>query len=441
MSKAAQLERQMPASKDAEVATLGAILLDPTGSVYNQAVSGLVPDDFALDSHRKIFMRMVETFEAGEPIDLVTLTDRLSKHRELESVGGVPYVSGLTDGIPRIKNISQYIRMLKDSSSLRKIIHMANGAAEAAYEQSAPASHVLGTLQEQILSILGDEHKGTTSRISDFSDDTWKRLLERRDSPNRLIGFTTGIDAIDYRTKGIRRKEFWTIGGRTGDGKTALALQIAAANASEGIPVAYFSIEMDKDALLERLWSSWARVDYDHVIDPKRLSEVESVALAHGKDEVHSWPLFIEDSDSYTIQEIEARSRLLVRQQKVGMVIVDYLQIVDATGKDERHQLTKISKAMRRLAKSENIAVIGLSQMPRPKDQNMNKRPTKYDLKESGSLENDSNAVIVIFRPVDEYNQYTGQDELIVAKKRSGRTGIEPTVFIGKYQRFEAREL
>jgi len=441
MSKAVQIEREMPANRDAEVATLGAILLDPSGNAYNQAVAGLLPEDFALDSHRRIFARMIETFEAGEPIDLVTLTDRLVKHRELESVGGVAYVSNLTDGLPRIKNISQYVRMLKDKSSLRKIIDISNGASEAAYEQALPASHVLGTLQEQLLSLLGNEHKGSATKVAEFSEETWKRLLERRDSPNRLVGFSTGINVLDYKTTGIRRGEFWTIGGRTGDGKTALALQIAAANASEGQPVAYFSIEMDRHSLLERLWTSAGNIDYKKVRNPKLFNPSESVALANAKDEVDRWPLYIEDSESYTFQEIEARSRLLVRQHKVGLVIVDYLQIVDATGRDERQQMTKVSKAMRRLAKSENIAVVGLSQMPRPKDQNMNKRPTKFDLKESGSLENDSHTVLMIFRPVDQLNQYTGEDEIVIGKQRSGETGPEPMYYHGRFMRFEARAL
>lgn len=435
------LDRSMPANTDAEVAVLGAILLDPSGYAYNQATSGLKPEDFFLDSHRRIFLRMIEVFESGSPIDIVTLTEKLADHKEIEAVGGVVYVSNLTDGLPRIKNIEQYVKILRNKSQLRQAINVAYGGIEAAYDQDTPASHVIGTMQEQLLTLLGDTGKGGAVRVSDFSEETWQRLVERRNAENRLIGFSTGIDSLDYRTTGIRRGEFWTIGGRTGDGKTALALQMAAANAAEGIPVGYFSIEMDRDSLLERIWSSVGSVNYAHVTDPKRLNLVESTSLASAKDTVATWPLFIEDADAYTVSEIEARARLLIRQQNVGLIFVDYMQIVDAPGRDERQQMTKVSKAMRRLAKGEKVGVVGLSQMPRPKDQNMNKRPTKFDLKESGSLENDSNAVILIFRPVDEYDQYTGNDELIVGKKRSGPTGIEPAVFLGNYMRFESRAL
>src|SRR6185437_10992038 len=227
MTKAAQLERDMPASRDAEVATLGAILLDPSGEAYHQAASRLLPEDFCLSSHQRIFQRMIETFEAGAPIDLVTLTETLAKHRDLESVGGVVYVSNLTDGLPRIKNISQYVKMLKEKSALRRIVNISNGAAEAAYEQLTPASHVIGAMQEQMLSLLGDESKQSARRISEFSEGTWQRLIERRDRKGKLIGLPTGLDALDRRTGGFRPRQFWTVGGRTGDGKTALALQMA----------------------------------------------------------------------------------------------------------------------------------------------------------------------------------------------------------------------
>lgn len=436
-----QAERELPMSVDAERAILGAVLLDTTGNAYNQAVSQILPGDFGMDSHRRIFACMVEVFESGSPIDFVTLSEKLGQHRELEQVGGVIYVTNLTEGLPRVKNISNYVRIVKDKAVLRQIIHMSNGAAAAAYEQDSPPSQVLGTLQEQLLTLLGDSHKGSAVKVSEFSEETWAQLIARRQSENRLVGFSTGIDALDYRTTGIRRGEFWTIGGRTGDGKTALSLQIASANAREGIPVAFFSIEMDRHSLLERVWSSVANVDYRKIKNPKMLSEMEAATLANAREEVDSWPLFIEDAGAYTAAEIEARGRLLIRQQKVELLIVDYLQIVDATGRDERQQMTRVSKAMRRLAKSENVGVVGLSQMPRPKDQNMNKRPTKFDLKESGSLENDSHTVLLIFRPVDEVNQYTGEDEIVIGKQRSGETGIEPMVYMGKYMRFEPRAL
>lgn len=441
MNQVKQIEQAMPMSVDAERAILGAVLLDQTGNAYNQAVSQILPGDFGMDSHRRIFARMVEVFESGSPIDFVTLTERLGQQKEIEAVGGVAYVTSLTDGLPRVKNISNYVRIVKDKSALRQIIHMANGASAAAYEQDSPVSHVLGTLQEQLLVLLGDSHKGSAVKISEFSEETWAQLVERRNSENILVGFSTGIDALDYRTTGIRRGEFWTIGGRTGDGKTALSLQIAAANASAGIPVAFFSIEMDRHSLLERIWSSVANVNYRKLKSPKLLKEVEAVTLANVKEEVDRWPLFIEDAGAYTAAEIEARSRLLIRQHGVGLIIVDYLQIVDSPGRDERQQITKVSKTMRRLAKSENVGVVGLSQMPRPKNQDMNKRPTKFDLKESGSLENDSHTVLLIFRPVDDLDQYTGEDEIVIGKQRSGETGIEPMFYMGKYMRFEPRTI
>lgn len=431
-------ERLMPGSPEAERAILGAILLD--NSAYDQAAHLLEPGDFFLDSHRRIFLRMMElASDATRAIDFVTLTERLGQNKEVEAVGGVTYVTSLTDGLPRVKNIGQYVRIVKDKATLRKLIHVSNGAVSAAFDNELSANSILGTLHDQVLTLQGNSRKGDAAKVSEFSDETWKQLLARRDAEHRLVGMSTGLDSLDYRTTGIRRGEFWTIGGRTGDGKTALALQMAAANASQGIPVAYFSIEMDRHSLLERLWSGAGQIDYKKIRDPKLLTEVEAFNLGNIKDEVDRWPLYIEDSEAYTIAEIEARSRLLIRQKSVAKVVVDYIQIVDAPGREEKHRVTKVSKSLRQLAKGENVGVVGVSQMSRPKDHNLNRRPTKFDMKESGSLENDSHTVLLIYRPVDDEDDYNGKDELIVAKQRGGDTGYENVLFRGKFMRFESR--
>jgi replicative DNA helicase len=431
-------ERTLPGSVDAERAILGAILLE--NLCYDQAASQLEPQDFTLDSHRRLWVRMIELAETGKPIDFVTLTEQLGLHKEIESVGGVAYVTNLTDGLPRVKNIGQYVRIVKEKATLRQIIHLAEGAKESAYEQDSPASQIMGTLQENILTLLGNDRKGAAAKVAEFSQETWDKLIERRESPNRLVGLSTGLDRLDERTTGIRAGEFWTIGGRTGDGKTSLALQIAAANASQGIPVGFFSLEMDRDSLLERLWSGHGEIRFRFIRNPKMLSHEDGARLARAREEVDAWPLFIEDNPAYTISEIEARSRLMIRQRGIKLVLVDYLQIVDAPGKEERLRLTRVSKGLRMLAKSEDIAVVGLSQMPRPLHQNLNKRPTKFDLKESGSLENDSHTVLLIYRPVDGQDQYTREDEIIIGKQRSGETGIENVIYRGKHMRFYPRE-
>lgn len=434
-----QIYESMPASISAEQSVLGAILLDKTGFAYNQAVSGLEPSDFSLDSHRRIFSSMIEVFESGSPIDFITLTEQISKNKEIEAVGGVVYVTNLTEGLPRVKNVSQYVKIVKEKAALRHLINIANGTSRAAYEQDSPSSQIIGTLTEQMLSLLGDTANNSGVRVSDFSEETWQRILDRRNSTKELIGFATGVEPLDYRTCGIERKSYWIIGGRPNDGKTPLGLQIAAANASKGEPVLYFSIEMDRHALAERLWSAWARVDYTNIKNPKRMKEVEAMSLAAARADVDSWPLFIEDNDSYSVSELEARTRLWISREKVGLVIVDYLQLVDAPGKDERTRISKVSTVMRRIAKRNDIAVVGLSQMPRPADHNMNKRPTKYDLKESGSLENDAHTVVMIYRPVDEHHEYANLDELITVKQRSGMIGSDPVLFQGKYQTFVPR--
>lgn len=434
------LEQQMPSDVEAEQFVLTSMMTEKTGQAFHQATSMLCASDFILDSHRRIFAAMIEVSGDGDPVDYLTVVDKLGSHKELEAVGGAAYVMGMTYCVPVLKNIKAHAKIVLEKSNLRQIIHIAQGTIAAAYEQSTPSSQVLGVLQDQMLMLLGNANKEQAAKVNEFSEDTWRILLQRREADHRLVGLPTGIDTLDRRTTGIRPGEFWIIGGRAGDGKTSLALQFAAASARQGIPVAFFSIEMDRHSLLERMWSTEGSVDYRRVRDPKFLDAVEIARLPRVRDDVDRWPLFVEDAGSYTIGEIEARSRLLISQHKVKLIIVDYLQIVDAPGKDERLKLTKISKCLRMLAKT-GVSVVGLSQMPRPRDNDMNKRPTKFDLKESGSLENDAHTVLMIYRPVDDHNQYTFNDEIVIAKQRSGETGNDNVTYLGKYMRFEPRAL
>lgn len=435
-------ERQMPANVDIECSVLACMMLEKTKQAYMQGASELSAADFSIDSHQKIFIAMADLFESGQEIDPLTVTDKLGEKGQLINCGGADYIMDLPKGQPLIKNIRSYIQIVREKSSLRQLIHMANGAMEAAYDpHGIPVSHTLSLLQDQILSLLGNSNKQNAVKIQEFSDATWKLLCDLRASEHRLVGLTTGIDGLDYRTTGISKGELWTLGGRTGDGKTSFALGVAAANAKVGIPVGYFSIEMNRHRLLNRLWSSEGDIDFKRIRDPKFLDEVDLRRLIQVRERVDSWPLYIEDAANYTIGEIDARSRLGISQHDWKLIIVDYAQLVDAPGRDERLKMSKVAKVLRQLAKGQDVAVLCLSAMPRPKDHDMNKRPTKFDLKESGSLENDSDTVPLIYRPVDDHNQYTGEDEIIVDKQRSGETGIERVVYVGRYMRFESRAL
>ena len=215
------------------------------------------------------------------------------------------------------------------------------------------------------------------------------------------------------------------IGGRTGDGKTALALQIAAANCRQDIPVGFFSIEMAKGDLLQRLWSHAGKVPFQRIRYPRHLDQETRDRVQRAMCEVGKWPLFVVEDGSLSIQKLIAKARLLIRQERVQLLIVDYVQLVSAPARDEKERLTKISNALRGLAKDTGVPIVAISQLSRPKDGNQNSRPNKFHLKESGSMENDSHVIILTYRPVDEYGNPTGEDELIIAKQRHGPVSNE----------------
>jgi len=416
---------------------LGAILLD--NQAYWQASAELEPADFSLDSHRRIYCRMVELAEAGKAIDFVTLTNQLGEHKEIEAVGGVAYVTSLTDGLPRVKNIEQYVGILKDKALRRYLINACASGADATFDDSNQTRVCVDMVQDALLQLEANSKKTQARRVSEFSDETFIQLEELRNSESDVVGFSTGVPSLNENTTGIRSGEFWVIGGRPGDGKTSLALQIAAVNASDGAAVGIFSIEQAKDELLHHIWAGQSKVPARRMRQPGFMSGEEWGKVRQAMTEVGTWPLFVDDSSALSISELAARARLMIRRHGVGLLLVDYVQIIDAPGKDERQRVTAISRALRMLAKEEKVGVVALSQMARPADKNMNRRPTKFDLKESGSLEADAHTVVLIFRPVDEFNQYDGNDELIIDKQRHGPRGIEAVRYNERLLRFDER--
>jgi len=441
------LEKGMPCSMDAERAILGAVLLD--NQCFDQAASKIKAGDFHLDSHRRLFFRMCELAEVGKPIDFVTLTEQLGQHKEIEAVGGVAYVTSLTDGLPRVKNISQYVNIVKDKSMLRSLIHTCTATVAACYEQSDTATRIASYHDDQLMQLVGQQ-SGETRHVAEFSEDVVNQIFNIRAKGKRLAGFSYGIEDLDFKTTGIRRKELTIIGARPKQGKTAGLIQSAQANCEVGEPVGLFSLEMNKEALLERLYASVARIDYGHIREPYLLTDEEARKLLLAKQVVDGWPLYIDDDPEVTGNEIVARSRLMKKRYNVGLIGVDYLQIVNGQG-DMRMRMIKLSRLLRTLARLQDLGVIALSQLARKNDRDVNRRPEMDDLKESGSLEADANTILLIYRPVfvggEENNpngsktgMKTGDDEIIIIQ-RGGSPNIAVVTFVGKHQRFEDRSL
>lgn len=428
----------LPANLDAERSLLGAVLLD--NQAYDEAAaSGLVSSDFSSDPHRRVYTAMQSLAESDRPIDLVTLPAELESRGELETIGGYPVIADLVVGATERPSIKQYVKILREKAAQRKLIHACDATVETIVEGSSSQA-AIEHLGDRILQIQAGSDDAPAQHVIHFSDQTFSTWLQLAEGDGDLVGLSTGLESLDIATSGIRAGELWLIGGRTGDGKTAKALAIAAANCRKQIPVGFFSIEMSKEDLLYRLWSHEGRIPFQYIRRPRHLNAETLERVQRTMCAVGKWPLFVVEDGSLSIQKLLAKARLLIRREEVQLLIIDYVQLISAPARDEKERLTKISSALRSLAKETGVPVVAVSQLSRPKDGNQNMRPNQFSLKESGSLENDAHVIILTYRPVDdELGNRTGEDELIIAKQRHGPVGNEKVFFDSKTLTFYAR--
>ena len=423
---------------EAEKSILGAILLN--SQAYDEAAAfGLVPEDFSLDSHRKIYRAMSSLAESASAIDLVTVVNYLDQHRDLAKVGDSGYVAGLLDGVPDRPSIKHYARIVREKAARLKIVHACE-ATQAGLSQEMTSGDAIEYLTDTMLQVQTGSDEAPARRVIEFTDATYSDWVKLSETDSTLVGLSTGVNALDLSTTGIRETELWVYAGRTGDGKTNLALQAAAANCREEIPVAIFSVEVAKEALLQRLWAGEGRVGFGDIRFPRRLSAETKLTIKQAMLEVGRWPLFVVEESGIQLSKLIAKAKLLIRREKVRLIVVDYVQLVATHGRDERERLTKISRGLMGLAKDTGVPVIGVSQLSRPKDGNENQRPAIFNLKESGSLENDAHVVVMIYRPVDDRKMKTNEDELIIGKQRSGVSSVEKVCFM-PWLRFHERSV
>lgn len=442
------LDRGLPASIEAERAILGAILLD--NLAYHQAAqSALQADDFSLDSHRRIFLRMSELSETGRAVDFVTLSEQLGQHKEIEAVGGVAYVTSLTDGLPRVRNIEQYVKIVKDKALLRNLIHAASNAVQTAYDQEAPAEEIIEAAESAIFRIaeqrIGQGFMGVRE-IVESSFGTIERLYEQG---QRITGLETHFEDLDNMTSGLQKSDLIIIAARPSMGKTAFAVNIAENTAvRDKKVVGLFSLEMSRESLIMRMLCSQAMVD-SHKVRTGFLSREDRSKLVDGLAALIEAPVFIDDTPGISISEMRAKCRRLQQSKgRLDLIIVDYLQLVAAapagTGRryeNRTQEVSAISRGLKMMAKEMRCPVIALSQLSRaPEGRTGNNRPQLADLRESGAIEQDADVVAFIFReevykPDDP--DLEGKAEIIIAKQRNGPTGIVNLAFIKRSTRFE----
>jgi replicative DNA helicase len=439
------LEKGLPANLDAERFVLGAVLMDD--ALYIQVAGTLEASDFSLEKHRRIFLRMGELYERGERIDRVTVANELMKQNQLESVDGVTYLVSLDEGLPVLSNLESYVRIVKDKATLRRIIFTSQALIDRCILAEDEPDQILASAEESLLK-LGD------ARTQDALVSP-KRILEDfegginafLDPSKRIKGLSTGFLKLDEMTGGLHEGELVILAARPSMGKTALALNIAqhvALRPGENQTVAMFSLEMSRESLLTRMICAAARVDQQK-FRASYLNQDERRRLQKAASELVQSPLYIDDTAGTHLMDIHAKLRRLRSEHGLGLVVIDYLQLMSGRGRYENRnqEISTISRGLKLLAKDLKVPMLVLSQLNRaPEIRQGDHRPQLSDLRESGSIEQDADLVAFIFReevykPNDE--SLRGMAELLVSKQRNGPTGKVNLVFLKEFTKFENR--
>jgi replicative DNA helicase len=435
------IERPLPNYLIAEKAVLGAILLDD-GAFVGAAEKGLRVDDFFLPEHRSVYEAMIRLYETRQPIDSVTLTQDLHRNGRLESAGGAAYISQLSDGLPRVTNIQYYAQIVKDKALLRNLIHAAEAIQERAFEGREDVDEILDEAESAVFKLAERRIRAGFVGIKELVQENFARLERIFTEGRRVTGLATGYASLDNQTSGLQASELIILAARPSMGKTALALNIAenvALRLKE--PVAFFSLEMSKESLLQRLVGSQARVD-SHKLRTGQLGNEDWNKITGGLAVLSEAPLWIDDSAASTVMEMSAKARRLKKDKGLSLVIVDYLQLVIAHGRfgNRTEEVSYISRALKGMAKELQVPVLVLSQLTRAPARE-DREPQLVDLRESGAIEQDADVVMFINRPnfynSDAPEEDRAKTDLIVAKQRNGPTGKKHFVFLSRYTRFE----
>jgi len=432
-----------PQNIEAEEAIISAALVN--NNTLDDIVDILRPDDFYTTAHKEIFSAITELYTKEKPVDLVTLTNRLKEKGRLDKVGGATYLAEIIDTVPIAVNAQHYARIVYEKASLRRLIGKANDIIKCCFDDTGDIEKVMDFVERVIFDELAGRKQASYDCLRDLIGPSFDKLESREG--RRFSGIPSGFSTLDNMTSGFQNSDLIIIAARPAMGKTALALNIARNVAVvEEIPVAIFSFEMSKESLCVRLLSMEARVDSSRLREGF-LGRDDWDRLTGAAGTLSELPIFIDDSSDITILDIRAKARRMKMKENIGLIIVDYLQLMEARSsggkKPERRDLeiAEISRGLKALAKELNVPVIALSQLNRMLEQRSDKRPMLSDLRESGSLEQDADLVVFIYRDEmydrNENNPNRGVAEIIVAKHRNGPTGFARLTFLDAYTRFE----
>lgn len=435
------LKKTPPQDIDAEESLLSAILID--NDTLLDVVDVLTPEDFYKKAHEKIFRAIVELFSRDEPADLVTVATKLKEKEELDAIGGAAYLASIADSAPMAVNAVHYARIIKGKSSLRAMITSASAIIERCLRDRGDFEEIIDFAENSIFNISESKSKKGFSALPDLINKNIDMLEERQGSRGGLSGLTTGYSRLDSITSGLQKSDLIILAARPSMGKTAFALNIARNVAiEERVPVAVFSLEMSQEQLSMRLLTSEARIDSNR-LKTGFISQEDWQNATDAAGILNEVPIFIDDTPNITAMEIRAKARRLKMDKDLGLIIIDYLQLMRAPFQSDRRDLeiAEISRSLKALAKELDIPVVALSQLNRMLEQRAEKRPLLSDLRESGALEQDADIVAFIYRDEvynkEENNPNRGKAEIIIAKNRNGAVGTAHMAFLGAYTRFE----
>jgi replicative DNA helicase len=434
------LERTLPHNIDAEKSVLGAILVNNEN--YYRVLETLKPEDFYLDAHRVIYRKMVDLIEKAKAIDLITIQEELLRSSQLEAAGGITYLASLLDGIPHLVHIEHYIEFIREKALLRQMVNAANKIMAECFDQAEPAEDILDRAEQSLFDLSENRMRGGFVSVKDMELPATKLLEKLYTEREMITGVASGFRDLDRLTSGLQRGDLVILAARPSMGKTALCLNIAQHVAlHKAEPVGMFSLEMSKEQLLMRMLCAEARVDA-HKVRTGYLGKDDFRKLIDSLGQTTQAPMYIDDSSTLTVMEMRAKCRRLKAERGLSLIIVDYLQLMSGYGRVENRnqEISAISRGLKALAKELNVPVIALSQLSRaPEQRQGDHKPQLSDLRESGSIEQDADLVMFIYReevykPSDEN---AGLAELIIAKQRNGPTGTVKLAFLREYTRFE----
>ena len=435
-------KKLLPHSVEAERYVLGACL--KSKDVFAKALETLEGEDFYKNSSKKIFAAMSNLFESSEEIDILTLSERLRKDGDLEVVGGMDFLDHLDDLAPTSGALTHHVNIVRDKRVLRDLINSATNIVNQGYEDSEEVQVLLDKAETSIFQISEKKSKRTFFTIKEVLNESFESIEKLFERPGLVTGVETGFVDLDRITSGLQPSDLIIIAGRPSMGKTSLALDIARfAALRRNIPTAIFSLEMSKEQLGLRLLCSEARVDSQKV-RTGFLGKLDWPKLTEAGSKLSEAPIFIDDTPAVSSLDVRAKARRLYAEHKIGLIVIDYLQLMHSTKNSETRQLeiSEISRGIKALAKELNVPIIALSQLSRGVENRTDKRPLLSDLRESGSIEQDADVVIFIYRD-EVYNPDGGQEgkaEILIRKQRNGPIGDAHIAFLKDYTRFENLE-